>query len=115
MNFIKIKWFNTNTSLWNTDYVHDDDEKYCIISFEESNELYSKRKYDEFLELDSTRFSFIISKNIVQDILCVLTETIRHIYNSNYIRVINLGFSCENDLITGSFAIQIADTDNNAN
>lgn len=112
MNFIKIKWFNPTTSLWTTDYILDDDTQYCILSFEETNELCSKRKYNEFLELDSTHFSFIISKNIVQDILCVLNEAMNQIYKSDYIRVINLGFSCDNDLIVGSFAIKIIEETN---
>ena len=112
--FITIKWFNPNTSLWITDYIHDDDKEYCIVSFEETEALLSKRKCNKLLELDSTHFSFIISKNIVQDILNVLNKAMNTIYKTDYIRVINLGFICKNDLITGSFSIKIIE-DNNVN
>lgn len=97
-NFIKIRWRDTKKSLWINDYIHDDDNNYCVLSTEEK----------------SDQFSFILSKSLVKDILSVLNEAIIVVckienFQEN-VRVINLGFDCKNNLISGKFSIYQNDT-----
>ena len=92
-NFLKIRWFNTKKSIWTNDYIHDNDKDYCLI----------------YLEDNSNNFSFILSKHLVQDILELLNEAIVAICKIEHlpenVRVVNLGFNCENNLISGKFSI----------
>lgn len=92
-NFTTIKWFNSVKSIWVTDYIQEQDGNYCIIVVSEKSEKYS----------------FYISKKLVEDIYPLLDGAINSIRNSEGllpdVRIINLGFSCNNDCVSGRFEI----------
>ncbi len=98
-SFIKIKWFNTISSKWVSDYICEDEVDHCIISS---------------LDDCSDRFSFVMAKHLVRDILCSLNEAMVAIRKIEHlpldVKVINLGFNCDNNLISGKFSIHQNDS-----
>lgn len=97
-DIVTIKWFDSKESLWVTDYIQSDSNRYCVISITEKAHIYN----------------FWISKKLVEDIYPLLDKAMNQIRKneglSPDIRVINLGLSCNNESVSGRFEIYKKDT-----
>lgn len=94
--FAQFKWHNPKSSSWVTDYVSDEEENPCIISFNENTE----------------KCTFCMTKKLAEDIYSLLENIInqfRKERGEEEMRIINLGMSCHDNFVCGNFELSIRD------